>query len=72
MALRQQHRGPPLPALGQVNPGSTLLGFTIMPLSGHPLCVKLVENRSQDFLRYLEAQLQGEHDAAVAERALDE
>jgi len=35
--------------LGTVNPGSTMLGFRIMH-PAHALCVKLVENRSEDFL----------------------
>jgi hypothetical protein len=35
------------------------VGLQDHALQHHPLCVKLVENRSQDFLRYLTASLQG-------------
>ena len=45
--------------LGQAKPGSTMLGFRIMPSSSHPLRVKLVEDRSQHCLRHLAAALQG-------------
>ena len=43
---------------GQVNPGSTMLGFRIIPSSITRCAVKLVENRSQDFLRYLAAPVE--------------
>ena len=36
--------------LGQVDPGSTMLGLRIMPSSNTRCAYKVVENRSQDFL----------------------